>query len=126
MNQSVEVSIERIKKCDPSDPTFNEYVLQADAKKVARFLEALVTTSRHVVQSIDNWKNIQPQVQQDVELLRLLIEDADWEWPCKPSEASHYWTGTQWSPIGMAVPNPPKDEQTSFNHRRRRRVSMTN
>ena len=72
-NSSVQLSIDRIKQCDPHDNTFNEFVLDNDAKKVVIFLEQLHERAADLVRSIDNWRNVQPvnpQVQQDVERLR--------------------------------------------------------
>jgi hypothetical protein len=73
-NSSVQLSIDRIKQCDPyRDAAFNEFTLSHDAKKVVIFLEQLHERAADLVRSIDNWRNVQPvnpQVQQDVERLR--------------------------------------------------------
>lgn len=47
------------------------------AREAANALESLATAARHVVKSVDNWKQVQPcnsQVQQDVESLRAILD----------------------------------------------------
>lgn len=76
-NSSVQLSIDRIKTSKPHHDTFNPVVLYNDAIKVVRFLEAMHATAANTVASIDNWRNVQPanpQVMQDVELLREFTE----------------------------------------------------
>lgn len=46
---------------------------------------------------------------------------SDWAWPCKPSEASHYWAGDEWKPIGMATVGTNESEKRCWNHRKPRK-----
>ena len=45
----------------------------------------------------------------------------EWEY-CKPCDASEFWTGEEWKPIGMAYPRGAFQRQT-ISQRHRRRVN---
>ncbi len=45
--------------------------------------------------------------------------EAMYQWPCVPSEASEYWDGRRWTPVGSPLSPETEAEQTSWNHRKR-------
>lgn len=76
MEERIAVSLKRVRTNTPEAITFNECVLSLDAERLAKYAERLNAAASNLVKSIDNWHNVQPvnpQVQQDVELLRELL-----------------------------------------------------
>jgi len=76
MQERIAVSLKRVRTNTPATITFNECVLSLDAERIAKYTESLYEAANNLVRSIDKWKHVQPvnpQVHQDVELLRELL-----------------------------------------------------